>query len=121
MAFETDKYCAEFGGVKLFVERYSFERNAALGETMLNNGSVFLHNGGSKAVRVKLVGTADKLCADLLDLMLSNGERVPLRYGGMVIGGAVLVSYKCEGESGGSERVTAEFAAEARIAEEAEG
>ncbi|MGN0675099.1 MAG: hypothetical protein ACI4KG_05075 [Oscillospiraceae bacterium] len=115
MTFAADKNSAVFGGVKIFVEEYSFSRSAAAGETQLANGGVSVFNGGGKAVRVKLCGTSEGPCADILDGLLCNCTALDLIYGGMQFGGAVLTSYKCEGKSGGSERVTAEFVCEAAV------
>lgn len=112
MAFASDRYCAEFGGVKLFAEEYSVSRSAAVGETPLLNGDVSLYNGGGKSVRIKLTGTSAAPCADLLENMLCSGERFTLTYGGMVFADVMLVSYVCKGQSGSSERVSAEFAGE---------
>ena len=119
MEFAADKYCAEFGGVKIFVEEYSFARNAAVGETVLSNGGVALHNGGGKAVRIAFSGTSENPCAHLLDTMLTNGNALALEYGGMIFTDAVLVSYICKGRSGKSETVEAEFACEEAVSEKA--
>ena len=117
MEFAADKYCAEFGGVKLFAEKYCFERTAAVGESQLLNGSVALRNGGAKAVRITLSGKSESPCAQLLDALLTGGEEVALEYGGMVFEGAILVSYSCKGESGKSEEVTAEFVCGSAVAQ----
>ncbi len=119
MEFAADKYCAEFGGVKIFVEEYSFARNAAVGETVLSNGGVALHNGGRKAVRISFSGTSEKPCAHLLDAMLTSGTGVALEYGGMIFTDAVLASYTCKGKSGKSETVEVEFACEETVSEKA--
>ncbi|MBQ7981822.1 MAG: hypothetical protein IJ305_09495, partial [Oscillospiraceae bacterium] len=109
MEFAADKYCVEFGGVKLFVEEYAFARSAAVGETVLLNGDVAFRNGGEKAARITLSGKSESPCAHLLDTLAASGEAVALEYGGMTFEGAVLVSYACKGKSGSSEAVTAEF------------
>ena len=119
MEFAADKYCAEFGGVKIFVEEYSFARNAAVGETVLSNGDVALHNGGGKAARISFSGTSEKPCAHLLDAMLTSGEAVALEYGRMTFEDAVLVSYTCKGRSGKSETAEVEFACEGDVSEKA--
>ena len=59
MTFAADKNSAVFGGVKIFVEEYSIARSAALGETVLTSGAVYLWNGGAKAVRIRLSGTSE--------------------------------------------------------------
>ncbi|MCM1022466.1 MAG: hypothetical protein NC395_00210 [Prevotella sp.] len=117
MTFAADKNSAEFGGVKLFVEEYSFSRSAAVGETVLTSGSVYLWNGGAKAVRIKLTGTSETPCADVLDGLLRNGTAFSLTYAGMVFDGVFLVSYDCAGKSGGSEKVGVEFIGRSNVAE----
>lgn len=119
MEFAADKYCVTFGGIKLFVEQYSFARASAAGETMLLNKSVSLHNGGAKAARLTLSGKSETPCAHKLDNLIAGGEAVSFEYGGMKFEGAVLVSYSCKGKSGSSEEVTAEFVCEGRITETA--
>ncbi|MBQ5320047.1 MAG: hypothetical protein J6K17_13210 [Oscillospiraceae bacterium] len=119
MEFAADKYCAKFGGVKIFVEEYSFARNAAVGETVLTNGSAALYNGGGKSARITVSGTAENPCTHLLDGLLLNATAVDFEYGGMIFKEAVLVSYTCKGKSGQSEVVTAEFACEAAVSEKA--
>lgn len=119
MEFAADKYCAEFGGVKIFVEEYSFARNAAVGETVLSNGGVALHNGGVKAVRISFSGKSESSCAHQLDTMLTNGNALALEYGGMIFTDAVLVFYNCKGRSGKSETVEVEFACEGTVSEKA--
>ncbi len=119
MEFAADKYCAEFGGVKIFVEEYSFERKAAAGETVLIDRSVALHNGGGKSALITLSGKSEKPCAHLLDAMLMSGETVDFEYGGMTFKGAVLVSYSCKGKSGGSEMVSVELACTGQTYEKA--
>ena len=117
MTFAADKNSAEFGDVKLFVEEYVFSRSAAVGETMLSSGSVYLWNSGAKAVRIKLSGTSEQPCADLLDTLLRNDTKLTLAYAGMVFTGLFLTDYKCDGKSGYSEKVTVEFAGSADVAE----
>lgn len=119
MEFAADKYCVKFGGVKIFAEEYSFARNAAVGETVLSNGNVVLHNGGGKAVRISFSGTAESPCAHLLDAMLISGTGLALEYGGMTFADAVLVSYTCKGRSGKSETVEVGFACEGTVSEKA--
>lgn len=119
MEFAADKYCAEFGGVKIFVEEYSFARNAAVGETVLSNGDVALHNGGGKAARISFSGTSENPCAHLLDAMLTSGSTAVLEYGGMTFAEVVLISYTCKGRSGKSETVAVEFACEGAVSEKA--
>lgn len=109
MTFAADKNSAEFGGVKLFVEEYSFSRSAAVGETVLTNGSVYLWNGGAKAVRIKLSGTSESPCADVLDGLLQSGAVFALTYAGMAFDGVFLTDYTCGGKSGSSEKVSVEF------------
>ena len=110
MAFVTDKYYAELGGVKIYVEEYSFSRKAATGETVLVDRSVSLHNGGGKSARITFSGKSESPCAHLLDDMLMTGETIDFAYGGMCFEGAVLVAYSCEGKSGESEHVSVELA-----------
>ncbi len=119
MEFAADKYCAQLGGVKLFVEEYAFSRSSVIGETPLLNSGAALHNGGAKAVRISFSGKAEAPCAHLLDKLVSDGEAVSFGYGGMNFEGAVLVSYTCKGKSGGSEEVTAELVCEGQISETA--
>lgn len=120
MTFAADKNSAVFGGVKLFVEEYSIARSAVLGETVLTNGAVYLWNGGAKAVRIKLSGTSENPCADVLDGILRNGTKLTLVYAGMVFENVFLTDYKCCGKSGFSEKIEAEFAGGAEVAEEEE-
>ena len=115
MKFAADKNCAEFGGVKLFVDEYSFSRSAAVGETLLSGGTVSLYNGGGKAVKIKLVGTAEKSCADALDTLLCGGTRLSLSYSGMTFENVVLSGYSCSGKSGFSENVAVEFSGEQAV------
>lgn len=117
MTFAADKNSAEFGDIKLFVEEYSFSRSAAVGETMLSSGSVYLWNGGAKAVRIRLSGTSETPCADVLDGLLRNGTKLTLTYAGMVFADVFLTDYKCDGKSGCSERVSVEFAGKSDVAE----
>lgn len=117
MTFAADKNSAVFGGVKLFVEEYSVSRSAAVGETVLNSGAVYLYNGGAKAVRIKLSGTSEQPCADILDTLLRNGTKLTLTYAGMVFTGVFITDYKCDGKSGSSEKVIVEFAGSADVAE----
>ena len=117
MTFAADKNSAVFGGVKLFVEEYGFSRSAAVGETMLISGSVYLWNGGAKAVRIKLSGTSETPCADVLDGLLRNGTKLTLTYAGMVFEDVFLTDYKCDGKSGSSEKVAVEFAGKSNVAE----
>jgi len=119
MEFAVDKYCAEFGGVRLFVEEYTFSRSVAIGETVLLNGEVAFRNGGGKAARITLSGKAESPCAHLLDKLASNDEEVALEYGGMTFSDAVLVSYTCKGKSGSSEAVKVEFVCTEQITETA--
>lgn len=119
MEFAADKYCAELGGVKIFVEEYSFTRKAAAGETVLINGSVAFRNGGGKSARITLSGKSESPCAHLLDAMLMSGVAVDFEYGGMTFEGAALVSYSCKGKSGGSELVSVELACTEQTAEKA--
>ncbi len=120
MTFAADKNSAVFGGIKLFVEEYSIARSAALGETVLTNGAVYLWNGGAKAVRIKLSGTSENPCADVLDGLLRNGTKLTLVYAGMVFENVFLTDYKCCGKSGFSEKIETEFAGGAEVAEEEE-
>ncbi len=120
MTFAADKNSAVFGGIKLFVEEYSIARSAALGETVLTNGAVYLWNGGAKAVRIKLSGTSENPCADVLDGLLRNGTKLTLAYAGMVFENVFLTDYKCCGKSGFSEKIETEFAGGAEVAEEEE-
>lgn len=120
MTFAADKNSAVFGGVTLFVEEYSIARSAGLGETVLTNGKVYLWNGGAKAVRIRLSGTSETPCADVLDGLLRNGTKLTLVYAGMVFENVFLTDYKCYGKSGCSERTEAEFAGGAEVAEEEE-
>lgn len=120
MTFAADKNSAAFGGVKLFVEDYSIARSAAVGETVLANGSVFLWNGGAKAVRIRLSGTSETACADVLDGLLRNGTKLTLVYAGMVFENVFLTGYKCCGKSGCSEKAEAEFTGGAEVAENTE-
>ena len=117
MTFAADKNSAEFGGVKLFVEEYGFSRSAAVGETVLSSGSVYLWNGGAKAVRIKLSGTSETPCADVLDGLLRNGTKLTLTYAGMIFADVFLTDYKCDGKSGCSEKVSVEFIGKADVAE----
>ena len=117
MTFAADKNSAEFGSVKLFVEEYSFSRSAAVGEAMLSSGSVYLWNGGAKAVRIRLSGTSETPCAYVLDGLLRNGTKLSLAYAGMVFANVFLTDYKCDGKSGSSEKVAVEFAGSADVAE----
>ena len=119
MQFAVDKYCAEFDGIRLFVEEYSFSRGAAIGETVLLNGECALRNGGRKAARIILSGKSEFPCTHLLDRLTASGDAVVLNCGGMVFADAVLVSYSCKGKSGSSEAVTAEFVCTAQVAETA--
>ena len=116
MTFAADKNSAEFGGVKLFIEEYDFSRSASVGETMLSSGSVYLWNGGAKAVRIRLSGTSETPCADVLDGLLRNGTKLTLTYAGMVFADVFLADYKCGGKSGCSERVSVEFIGKADAA-----
>lgn len=109
MEFAADKYCAVLNGIKIFVESYSFARSSAVGETVLINSGVALHNGGGKAARIVVSGKAETSCAYLLDALLISGAAFSFEYGGMVFNGAVLAGYECKGESGKSETVTAEL------------
>lgn len=118
MTFAADKNCAEFGGVKLFVEEYTFSRSAATGENILIDGTVSLYSGGGKAVKIKLVGTAENSCADKLDTLLCGGARLTLSYAGMTFEDVILSGYTCSGKSGASEKVTAEFSGEAAAVKE---
>lgn len=117
MIFAADKNSAVFGGIKLYVEEYSFSRSAAVGETMLSSGSVCLWNGGAKAVRIKLSGTSETPCADILDGLLRNGTKLTLTYAEMVFADIFLTDYKCDGKSGCSEKVSVEFIGKADVAE----
>ncbi|MBD5146702.1 MAG: hypothetical protein HDT21_12475 [Ruminococcus sp.] len=117
MTFAADKNSAVFGGVKLFVEEYGFSRSAAVGETVLSSGSVYLWNGGAKAVRIKLSGTSETPCADVLDGLLRNGTKLTLTYAGMVFADVFLADYKCDGKSGYSEKVSVEFIGKVDVAE----
>lgn len=119
MEFAADKYCAEIGTVKLFVEEYSFSRSTVIGETALLNGKVAFRNGGEKAMRITLSGKSEQPCAHLLDMLVSSGEAIPIEYGGMLFSDAVLVSYTCKGRSGSSEAVTVEFICTGQIEETA--
>ncbi len=119
MEFAADKYCVTFGGVKIFVEQYSFVRTSAASETVLLNKSVSLHNGGAKAARLTLSGKSEAPCAHKLDTLIAGGEAVSFEYGGMTFDGVILVSYSCKGKSGSSEEVTAEFVCEGNITETA--
>lgn len=119
MEFAADKYCAEFGLIKLFVEEYTFSRSAATGETVLLNGDVIFRNGGEKAVRVTFSGKSESPCAHLLDKMVSSGVTVSVEYSGMLFADSVLVSYICKGISGNSEAVTVEFICTGQITETA--
>lgn len=109
MKFAADKYAAEFGGVKIFVEEYSFERAAETGETVLTDGRTFIRFGGGGTVKIKLAGTAASPCADKLDPLLKSGGKITLQYAGMTFADVILVKYSCAGKSGTSEKVTAEF------------
>ncbi len=124
MTFAADKHCAEFGTVygriKLFVEEHSFSRTAAIGETVLLDGSVSLYSGGANAVRIKLNGTSDKPCADILDNLLTSGAKVTLTYSGMVFTDVILTGYKCGGKSGCSEKAEVEFTGKCAAVPEAE-
>ncbi len=117
MEFAADKYCAEIGTVKLFVEEYAFSRSVAIGETALLNGEVAFRNGGKKAVRITLSGKSEQPCAHFLDKLVSSGEAIPVEYGGMFFENAVLVSYSCKGKSGSSEGVTVELICTGEIEE----
>ncbi|MBD5138812.1 MAG: hypothetical protein HDT24_05845 [Ruminococcus sp.] len=117
MTFAADKNSAVFGGVKLFVEEYGFSRSAAVGETVLSSGSVYLWNGGARAVRIRLSGTSETPCADILDRLLRNGTKLTLTYAGMVFADVFLTDYKCDGKSGCSEKVSVEFTGKAGVAE----
>lgn len=119
MEFAADRYCAEFGGIKLFVEEYAFSRNTVVGETALLNGEVAFRNSGEKAARVTLSGKSEQSCAHLLDRLVSSGEAVELEYGGMNFADAILVSYTCKGKSGNSESVTVDFICTGQITETA--
>lgn len=119
MEFAADKYCAEFGTVKLYVDEYSFSRSTATGETALLNGNVAFRNGGEKAARIVLSGKSEQPCTHLLDAMLSGGEEISVDYGGMTFENAVLVSYSCKGRSGSSENTEVEFICTGQIAETA--
>lgn len=121
MTFAADKNSAVFGGVKLFVEEYSVSRSAAVGETVLNSGTVYLYNGGAKAVRIKLSGTSEQPCADVLDTLLRNGTKLTLTYAEMVFNDVFITDYKCGGKSGSSEKVIVEFAGSADVAEKEDG
>lgn len=121
MTFAADKNSAVFGGVKLFVEEYSFSRAAAVGETVLLSGSVCLWNGGAKAVRIKLSGTSETPCADVLDGLLRNGTRLTLVYAGMIFTDVFLTDYRCDGKSGCSEKVSVEFIGKADVTEKEDG
>ncbi|MDE6764433.1 MAG: hypothetical protein K2J73_12250 [Oscillospiraceae bacterium] len=121
MTFAADKNSAEFGGMKLFVEEYSVSRSAAVGETGLNSGAVCLFNGGAKAVRIKLSGTSEQSCMDILDKLLRNGTKLTLVYAGMVFEDVFLTDYRCDGKSGSSEKVTVEFAGSTNVAEKEGG
>lgn len=117
MTFAADNNSAEFGSVKLFVEEYSVSRSAAVGETVLNSGAVYLFNGGAKAVRIKLSGTSEQPCADVLDTLLRNGTKLTLTYAEMIFADVFLTDYRCDGKSGCSEKVIVEFAGSADVAE----
>lgn len=121
MTFAADKNSAEFGGVKLFIEEYSFSRSAAVGETVLNSGAVYLYNGGARAVRIKLSGTSEQPCADILDSLLRNDTKLTLTYAGMVFTDVFLTDYKCDGKSGCSEKAAVEFIGSADVAEKEGG
>ncbi len=122
MTFAADKRCAEFGTdtekVKLFAEEYSITRSAATGETVLLDGTAAMYNGGAKAVRLKLNGTAHKPCADVLDRLLTSGAAVTLTYAGMTFENLILTDYKCEGKSGCSEKAEVEFMGECAVSPE---
>lgn len=120
MTFAADKNSAVFGRVRLFVEEYSIARSAAVGETVLTSGAVYLWNGGAKAVRIRLAGTSEAPCADVLDGLLRNGTKLTLTYAGMVFEDVFLTDYKCCGKSGLSEKIEAEFTGSAEVAEEEE-
>lgn len=109
MKFAADKYAAEFGGVKIFTEEYSFERAAETGETVLTDGRTFIRFGGGGTVKIKLFGTADRPCADRLDSLLKSGVKITLKYAGMVFKDVMPVKYSCTGKSGSSEKVAVEF------------
>lgn len=117
MEFAADKYCAEFGGVTLFVDEYVFARKAAVGETVLINGEAAFRNGGIKAAHITLCGKSESPCAHILDALTASGEAVTLEYGGMTFEGAVVVSYTCKGKSGSSEEITAELVSAGKIIE----
>lgn len=117
MTFAADKNSAVFGSVKLFVEEYAFSRSAAVGETVLSSGSVYLWNGGAKAVRIRLSGASETPCADILDGLLRNGTKLTLTYAEMVFEDVFLTDYKCDGKSGCSEKVSVEFIGKADVAE----
>ena len=117
MEFAADKYCAEIGTVKLFVEEYAFSRSAVIGETALLNGKASFRNGGEKAVRITLSGKSEQPCAHFLDELVSSGEAIPIGYGGMFFENAVLVAYTCKGKSGNSEAVTVELICTGQISE----
>lgn len=121
MTFAADKNSAVFGGVKLFVEEYSVSRSAAVGETVLNNGAVYLYNGGAKAVRIKLSGTSEQPCADVLDSLLRNGTKLTLTYAGMVFKDVFITDYRCDGKSGSSEKSAVEFAGSSNVTEKEGG
>jgi len=114
MTFAADKRRAVFGdkngSAALFVEEHEISRTAAAGETVLLCGTVSLYNGGGKALRIKLRGTAEKPCAAFLDGLLTAGTAVTLKFEGMSFENVILTDYKCTGKSGESERVYVEFA-----------
>ncbi len=118
MTFASDKYYAEFGGVKLYIEDYEISRSAAAGETLLSNRAVSLYFGGARTVKIRLTGTSESPCADILDGLMRGGSETDLTYAGMVFRGVILTKYECSGKSGESEKVVVEFSGEAAVAEE---
>lgn len=121
MIFAIDKNSAEFEGIKLFVEEYSFSRYAAVGETALTNGSVSFYNGGGKCVRITFSGISQTSCADILDGLLCGGDKITLSYAGMTFTDVILTGYSCGGKSGDSESVTVEFMGESEFSAESSG
>lgn len=109
MIFAADKNAAVFGNIKIFVDEYSVERTAEAGGTVLIDGRTALRFGGGGTVRIKLIGSSSKPCADKLDTLLKSGERIKLAYAGIETSDLITAKYSCAGKSGSSEKVTVEF------------
>lgn len=120
MTFAADKNAAEFGGIRLYIDEYSFERAADTNAVTLLDGSTALRFGGGGVLKIKLTGTSEGSCAARLDGLLSGGEGLTLSYAGITFSDVIVTKYSCLGKSGVSERVSAEFSGVSSAAQTSE-